>query len=37
MNFVLRSYRIFRTPQQAYDAMIFVTNAAPIEIEPLNK
>lgn len=32
MNFVPRSYRVRRTPQEAYDAMIFVTNAAPIEI-----
>lgn len=37
MNFLPRSYRVARAPKQAYDAMIFVTNAAPIEIEPLNK
>lgn len=37
MNFVPRSYRVSRTPQEAYDAMIFVANATPIEIEPLNK
>ena len=32
MNVVQRSYRVQRTPQDAYDAMIFVANAAPIEI-----
>lgn len=32
MNFLPRSYRVQRTPQEAYDAMIFVTNATPIEI-----
>ena len=32
MNVVPRSYRIQRTPRAAYDAMIFVANAAPIEI-----
>ena len=37
MNFVPRSYRVQRTPQDAYDAMIFVANATPIEIESLNK
>ena len=37
MNFVPRSYRIQRIPQDAYDAMIFVANATPIEIESLNK
>lgn len=37
MNFVPRSYRVQRIPQDAYDAMIFVANASPIEIEPLNK
>lgn len=37
MNFVPRSYRVQRIPQDAYDAMIFVTNATPIEIESLNK
>ena len=37
MNFVPRSYRIQRIPQDAYDAMIFVTDTAPIEIESLNK
>lgn len=34
MNFVPRSYRVQRIPQDAYDAMIFVANAAPIEIKP---
>ena len=33
MNFIPRSYRVQRTPQEAYDAMIFVANAAPIEIK----
>ena len=37
MNFVPRSYRVQRIPQDAYDAMIFVANATPIEIESLNK
>ena len=37
MNFVPRSYRVRRIPQDAYDAMIFVANATPIEIESLNK
>lgn len=37
MNFVPRSYRVSRTPQEAYDAMIFVADATPIEIESLNK
>ena len=37
MNFVSRSYRVSRTPQEAYDAMIFVADATPIEIKPLNK
>ena len=32
MNFVPRSYRVQRIPQDAYDAMIFVANATPIEI-----
>ena len=32
MNFVPRSYRVRRIPQDAYDAMIFVANATPIEI-----
>ena len=32
MNFVSRSYRDQRIPQDAYDAMIFAANAAPIEI-----
>ena len=32
MNFVPRSYRVQRIPQDAYDAMIFAANAAPIEI-----
>lgn len=32
MNFVPRSYRVSRIPQEAYDAMIFVANATPIEI-----
>ena len=32
MNFVPRSYRVRRIPQDAYDAMIFVANAMPIEI-----
>ena len=36
MNFVPRSYRVSRTPRQAYDAMIFAANATPIEIKPLN-
>lgn len=34
MNFIPRSYRVQRIPQDAYDAMIFVANAAPIEIKP---
>ena len=33
MNFVPRSYRVQRTPQKAYDAMIFAAKATPIEIE----
>lgn len=33
MNFVPRSYRVRRAPQEAYDAMIFVANASPIEIQ----
>ena len=33
MNFVPRSYRVQRIPQDAYDTMIFVANATPIEIE----
>ena len=33
MNFVPRSYRVQRTPQEAYDAMAFVANATPIEIQ----
>ena len=37
MNFVPRSYRVQRIPQDAYDAMIFVANATPIKIESLNK
>ena len=37
MNFVPRSYRVWRAPRDAYDAMIFATNATPIEIESLNK
>ena len=37
LNFVPRSYRVWRAPQDAYDAMIFVTDTAPIEIESLNK
>ena len=32
MNFVPRSYRVQRTPQEAYDAMIFAANATPIKI-----
>ena len=36
MNFVPRSYRVSRTPQEAYDAMIFVANATPIEIEAIS-
>lgn len=32
MNFVPRSYRVQRIPQDAYDTMIFVANATPIEI-----
>ena len=32
MNFLPRSYRVQRTPQEAYDAMIFVANATPIKI-----
>ena len=34
MNFIPRSYRVLRTPKEAYDAMIFVANATPIEIRP---
>lgn len=37
MNFVPRSYRVRRIPQDAYDAMIFVADATPIEIKSLNK
>ena len=37
MNFVPRSYRVQRIPQDAYDAMAFVADAAPIEIGSLNK
>lgn len=37
MNFVPRSYRVSRTPQEAYDAMIFVADATPIEIKSLKK
>lgn len=37
MNFVPRSYRVWRAPQDAYDAMVFVADATPIEIETLNK
>ena len=37
MNFVPRSYRVWRAPEDAYDAMIFVTDTAPIEIKSLNK
>ena len=36
MNFVPRSYRVQRTPQKAYDAMIFVADATPIEIVPVH-
>ena len=32
MNVVPRSYRVLRTPKDAYDAMIFVAKARPIEI-----
>ena len=34
MNFIPRSYRVLRTPKEAYDAMIFAANATPIEIRP---
>lgn len=34
MNFLPRSYRVLRTPKEAYDAMIFVANATPTEIKP---
>ena len=34
MNFLPRSYRVLRTPQEAYDAMIFVADATPIDIRP---
>lgn len=34
MNLLPRSYRIQRTPRQAYDAMIFVANATPVDIQP---
>ena len=37
MHFVPRSYRVRRIPQDAYDAMIFVASATPIEIESVNK
>ena len=37
MNFIPRSYRVSRTPQEAYDAMIFVADATPIEIKSLKK
>lgn len=33
MNLVPRSYRVLRTPQKAYDAMIFAADASPIEIK----
>ena len=36
MNFVPRSYRVSRTPQQAYDAMIFVASATPTDIQYVN-
>lgn len=36
MNFIPRSYRILRTPQEAYDAMIFVANATPIKINTIS-
>ncbi len=32
MSFLPRSYRVVRMPQKTYDAMIFVGNATPIEI-----
>ena len=35
MNITPRSYRVMRTPQRAYDAMIFVTSATPIGIKPI--
>lgn len=34
MDFMPKSYRVMRTPRAAYDAMIFVTDARPIEIKP---
>ena len=37
MNFIPKSYRVSRTPKKAYDALIFVSNATPIEIEPSRK
>ena len=37
MNFLPRSYRVWRAPQDAYDAMVFVADATPIEIESRNK
>ena len=36
MNFIPRSYRIFRTPRQAYDSMIFVASATPTDIQYFN-
>ena len=36
MNIAPRSYRVIRTPQKAYDAMIFVANATPIDIQPVS-
>ena len=35
MNFLPRSYRVARAPKQAYDAMIFVSDATPIDIKPV--
>ena len=37
MNLIPKSYRVLRSPRQAYDAMIFVANATPTEIWPLAK
>lgn len=36
MNIIPRSYRVMRTPQNAYDAVIFVADATPITIEPIS-
>lgn len=37
MNFLPRSYRVARTPDKSYDAVILVSNASPIVINPAEK